>query len=145
MNDYRPTALTPVIIKCFEKLVSQHIKSTLPPIFDLHQFAYRAIRSMEDAIAVALHTTLSHLEPQGTDVRILFIDYSSAFNTIIPNILGRKLTALGLSSSICTWIKDFLINRPQTVKPLPLLHHHAQHWLSTRLCAEPTTILLLHT
>src|SRR4029434_1441481 len=79
LNDYRPIALTPVIMKCFEKLVSRHIKSTLPPTFDSHQFAYRANRSTEDAIAAALHTTLSHLE------LLEGIVYSSAFNTIIPD------------------------------------------------------------
>ena len=121
LNDYRPIALTPVIMKCFEKLVSRHIKSTLPPTFDSHQFAYRANRSTEDAIDVALHTALSHLELRGTYIRMLFIDYSSAFNTIIPDILVSKLTALGLSPSICTWIKDFLSNRPQTVKLGPHL------------------------
>lgn len=47
---------------------------------------------------------------------MLFIDYSSAFNTIIPNILIRKLLHLGLSINICTWIMDFLTNRPQSVK-----------------------------
>src|SRR4029434_6426129 len=140
--DYRPIALTPVIMKCFEKLVSRHIKSTLPPTFDSHQFAYRANRSTEDDIDVALHTTLGHLELRGTYLRMLFIDYSSAVNTIIPDILVSKLTALGLSPSICAWIKDFLTNRLQTVKLGP--HHHAQHWLSTRLCAEPTTVLLVH-
>ena len=66
LNDYRVVALTPVIMKCFEKLVSQHIKSTIPPTFDPHQFTYRANRPTEDAIAAALHTTLSHLELQGT-------------------------------------------------------------------------------
>ena len=30
-NDYRPVALTPIIMKCFERLVMAHIKSTLPP------------------------------------------------------------------------------------------------------------------
>ena len=59
---------------------------------------------------------LSHLERQGSYVRMLFIDYSSAFNTIIPDILIPKLSSLGLPPSTCTWIKDFLINRPQQVK-----------------------------
>ncbi|KAK3529788.1 hypothetical protein QTP86_003198 [Hemibagrus guttatus] len=31
-NDYRPIALTPIIMKCFDRLVMQHIKSILPPI-----------------------------------------------------------------------------------------------------------------
>lgn len=38
LNDYSPVALTPVIMKCFERLVQQHIKATLPPTLDPHQF-----------------------------------------------------------------------------------------------------------
>jgi hypothetical protein len=33
----------------------------------------------------ALHTALSHLDKRNTDFRMLFIDYSSAFNTIVPS------------------------------------------------------------
>lgn len=83
LNDFRPVALTPVITKCFEKLVLRHIKACLPPTLDPHQFAYRPNRSTEDAITTALHAALSHLEKKGSYVRMLFIDYSSAFNTII--------------------------------------------------------------
>jgi hypothetical protein len=35
---------------------------------------------------------------------MLFIDYSSAFNTIVPS----KLKTLGLNTSLCNWILDFL-------------------------------------
>lgn len=42
-NEYSPVALTP-IIKCFARLVVQHIKSVLPPSLDLYQFAYWANR-----------------------------------------------------------------------------------------------------
>ncbi len=31
-NDYRPVALTPILMKCFERLVMQHINSVLPPL-----------------------------------------------------------------------------------------------------------------
>jgi hypothetical protein len=34
--------------------------------------------------AIALHTALSHLDKINTYMRMLFIDYSSAFNTIVP-------------------------------------------------------------
>ena len=109
LNDYRPVALTPVIMKCFEKLVRTHIVSNLPPRLDPHQFAYRANRSTEDAIAAALHFALSHLEQRGSYVRgLLFVDFSSAFNTILTNRLVTKLSDLGISHSICLWIKDFL-------------------------------------
>uniref|UniRef100_A0A669EXY2 Reverse transcriptase domain-containing protein n=1 Tax=Oreochromis niloticus TaxID=8128 RepID=A0A669EXY2_ORENI len=129
LNDYRPVALTPVIMKCFERLVLQHIKDYLPPEFDPHQFAYRANRSTEDAIATALHAVLSHLEQRQSYVRMLFVDYSSAFNTIIPDILITKLVTLGLPPLTCAWIKDFLTNRPQTVRLGP--HLSSTRTLST--------------
>ncbi len=31
-NDYRPIALTPILMKCFERLVMHHIKSVPPPL-----------------------------------------------------------------------------------------------------------------
>lgn len=38
-NDYRPVALTPILMKCFERLVMHHIKSALPLGLDPYQFA----------------------------------------------------------------------------------------------------------
>ncbi|KAJ8362640.1 hypothetical protein SKAU_G00114710 [Synaphobranchus kaupii] len=52
---------------------------------------------------------------------MLFIEYSSAFNPIIPDILVSKLLHLQLLPPICAWIKDFLTNRPQTVELGPHL------------------------
>ena len=49
LNDYRPVALTPIIMECFETLVQGHIISSLPPALDSHQFAYRANRSTENS------------------------------------------------------------------------------------------------
>ena len=116
LNDYRPVALTSVAMKCFEKLVRSHITSVLPPDLDPYQFAYRANRSTEDAIATTLHSTLNHLEQKGSYARLLFVDYSSAFNTIMPDRLVSKMAELGVSSSICQWTKNFLTDRPQRVK-----------------------------
>lgn len=36
-NDYRLVKLTPVITKCFERLVLQYIKASRPPTFDPYQ------------------------------------------------------------------------------------------------------------
>ncbi|KAK3525906.1 hypothetical protein QTP70_010960 [Hemibagrus guttatus] len=93
-----------------------HITSLLPPSFDSHQFAYRGNRSTEDAVATALHAALSHLEKQGSYVRMLFVDYSSVFNTILPHILVDKLGYLGLPHSTCMWINSFLSNHSQRVR-----------------------------
>ncbi|KAL0199254.1 hypothetical protein M9458_007794, partial [Cirrhinus mrigala] len=116
LNDYRPVALTPVVMKCFEKLVRRHITAALPRSLDSHQFAYRENRSTEDAVATALHAALSHLEQQRCYVRMLFVDYSSAFNTIIPHKLVVKLEDLGLPQTVCMWISSFLAERRQRVR-----------------------------
>ena len=47
---------------------------------------------------------------------MLFIDYSSVFNTVLPTRLAEKLLILGLTPSLCSWVLDFLIDRPQTVR-----------------------------
>uniref|UniRef100_A0A669ERB8 Reverse transcriptase domain-containing protein n=1 Tax=Oreochromis niloticus TaxID=8128 RepID=A0A669ERB8_ORENI len=60
-----------------------------------------------------MHTTLTHLENGNTYARMLFIDYSSAFNTIISSKLATKLVDLGLGTPICRWILNFLASRPQ--------------------------------
>lgn len=88
-------------MKCFERLVRKYIISNLPPRLDQYQFAHKVNRSTEDAIATALHAALSHLEQQGSYARLLFLDFSSAFNTILPSRLVAKLSELGLSASIC--------------------------------------------
>lgn len=73
LNGYWPVTLTPVVIKCFENLVRDHITSLLPKkSLDPHQFAYRA-------------NALSLVEQQGNYVQMLFVDYSSAFNSIVPH------------------------------------------------------------
>ncbi|KAI4899182.1 hypothetical protein NFI96_003321 [Prochilodus magdalenae] len=116
LNDFRPVELTPIISKCFERLVLSHLKSSLPATLDSHQFAYRSNRSTEDAISTALHTALTHLDCQNSYVRKLFIDFSAAFNTVIPSKLISKLSHLGISITLCNWILDFLTDRPQSVK-----------------------------
>ncbi len=116
LNDWRTIALTPIFSKCFEKLVRDYICSVLPASLDPLQFAYRSNRSTDDAIAFTLHTALSHLENKNTYVRMLFVDYSSAFNNIVPATLVAKLQMLGLNRSLCSWILDFLTGRSQVVR-----------------------------
>ena len=59
-----------------------HINTIIPETLDPLQFAYR---STDDAISIALHTALFHLDKRNTYLKMLFIDYSSAFNTLVPS------------------------------------------------------------
>lgn len=91
LNDYRPVALTPIVMKCFERLVLAQLKMCLPPTLDPHQFANRSNRSTEDAVFTALHCVLSQQDNKNTYARMLFVDFSSAFNSVIPSTFITNL------------------------------------------------------
>ncbi|KAI3373990.1 hypothetical protein L3Q82_022555 [Scortum barcoo] len=73
-------------------------------------------RELEDAIIFLLHRSLSHLDRGSGAVRITFLDFSSAFNTIQPLLLRDKLTEMGVGSHLVAWIRDYLTGRPQYVR-----------------------------
>ncbi len=73
INDYRPIALTPIMMKCFERLVMHKIKTSLPNTLDPLQFAYSPNRSTDDAISSTLHLALTHQENKDSYVRINLI------------------------------------------------------------------------
>ncbi|KAI4873045.1 hypothetical protein NFI96_032657, partial [Prochilodus magdalenae] len=114
-TDLTSSDYTVVHLKCFERLVMRHIKTLLPPSLDPLQFAYHPNHSMDDAISTTLHLALTRLDNRDTYVRMLFIGFSSAFNTIIPQHLIGKLNLLGLNTSLSNWILDVLTGRPHTI------------------------------
>lgn len=58
---------------------------------------------------------LSKLIGKNSYVHMLFIDFSSAFNTILL-MKPVTLNSLGLSPTLCNWILDFLANRQQRIR-----------------------------
>jgi hypothetical protein len=56
------------------------------------------------------------MDKRNTYVRMLFINYSSAFNTIVPTKLITKLKTLELNTFLCNWILDILTGHPQVVR-----------------------------
>lgn len=59
---------------------------------------------MDDVIPTTLHLALTHLDNKYSYGRKLFIDFRSAFNSVIPQHLKRKLNLLGLNTFLCNWI-----------------------------------------
>ena len=112
LSQYCPIALTRIVAKCFERLVMVSIKKPLNITINSHQYAYRPKRSAADAIAAVIHSSNTHLEKKNSYERLLFLDFTSAFNTIKPKTLVNKLSTLRLSPSLCNWVLDFLTNRP---------------------------------
>ena len=49
---------------------------------DPHQYTFRTNRSTEDAVPTALHSLITHPEIKNSYIRMLFVDFSSAFNAV---------------------------------------------------------------
>ncbi len=140
LNDNRPVALTSVVMKSFERLVLAYLKDITGPLLDPLQFAYRANRSVDNIVKMGLHYILQHLDKLGKYTRILFVDSSSPFNTVMPDLLSDKLTELSVPTSIFQWITSFLTDRQQlvrlgklTFRTLTISTGAPQHWSSSVL------------
>ena len=91
---------------------SDSVKDFIDPC----QFAYRRNRSVDDAVLYVLNKIYAHLDKPGTYIRLMFFDFSSAFNTIQPHLMADKLFKMNVSASTILWVMDYLTNRPQFVK-----------------------------
>ena len=115
-NDFRPVALTSVVMKTLEKIVKSLVLAATEKSLDPLQFAYRAGRGVDDAKLFILNTLYKHLEKPKAHARILFADFSSAFNTVQPHILVQRLLSdFNVAHQLVQWILDFLTNRQQRV------------------------------
>jgi hypothetical protein len=116
LNDYRPVALTPTIMKCMERLVLRHLLHHCEDQLDEHQFAYKSRRSVDDATTLLVHKISQHVDTPGHYARVLFADFSSAFNTMRPSILLDKLQSIGVDDHLRLWILNYLRHRSQCVR-----------------------------
>ncbi|KAF7645229.1 hypothetical protein LDENG_00208060, partial [Lucifuga dentata] len=83
---------------------------------DALQFAYRSGRGVDDAKLFLTDCVHKHLEQAGSYVRLLFVDFSSAFNTMQPHILVERLiSSFQFDHHLIRWIISFFTNRTQTV------------------------------
>ena len=147
LNDFRPIALTSIVMKTFEKLVKTVVMLRTQPDMDALQFAYRPQRGVEDATATLLNMIFKHLEGKDTHARLLFIDCTSAFNSIQPHVLMARLEEeFNLSKNLLGWILD-LFNK-QNTESKDQWHSFRPdlqfHWIATRMCSVPPTVHFIY-
>lgn len=132
LNDYCWFALTPVIDTCFESLNLAYNPSHCNNNIKLWYATSVCIlsrRSGEDDIRPAWHTTLENLEKLNRHTRMLFLGFSTDFNTVVP---GKVVSAPhNLSQPNC-----LLTNQGLSLKASPecqvgqtcILYPHSGHW-----------------
>lgn len=84
MNDLWPVALTSPMMKMLERLFLSLLKPQVQPAQDRLQFAYRVGVGVEDAILKLLHQAHLDLNKGSGTVKILFLEFYSAFKIMHP-------------------------------------------------------------
>lgn len=83
-------ATNTVLMKCFERLLMSHIKQSIVITLDTQQDNYRWNISIADGITAVIYQAFTYLENKDSYVRMLFLDFNSTLNTIIPQTLMDK-------------------------------------------------------
>ena len=94
-------------MKYLENIVGNIISEKMYHLRDQMQFAYCRNRCVQDASITFINDISKHLDKRNTSARILFIDFSSVFNTIQPHILLNKMLEMGYYGNILKWIFSF--------------------------------------
>ena len=116
-ENYRPISVLPHINKIFEKLIhvrmSDHIEKQ--KILSNSQFGFRKGHSTSHGISNLQNKIIEHLEKKNI-CAVLFIDLKSAFDTIDPDILIKKLQHYGFRGKISNLLKSYLTGRKQFIQ-----------------------------
>ena len=115
-KNYRPVALTSLLIKVFEKVVRKRIVEFMDKhiLFNHSQHGFRGGRSCLSQLLSHFDRITSELE-KGHGVDIIYLDFAKAFDKLDHGITLHKLKSLGIHGHLGRWIYTFLTNRTQAV------------------------------
>ena len=114
-NDIRPISLTPIIAKVFESLVLKWVDVYVKPQIDDKQYGGMAGTCTTDALVEMLHKWYESTNVTGHFVRVLFLDYSKAFDLINHDILLNKMVGMEVPAHHVRRMVAVLLDRDQRV------------------------------
>jgi len=114
-NDIRPIAITNSIAKIAEKLLGQFFNEHFAPLLDPNQFGCTVRRSTTHALIKLTDEWFKNSEKSNNFIRILFLDFSKAFDFINHNVLLQKFLDNNFPPHVSVWSLAFLQDRKQFV------------------------------
>ena len=111
-TSYRPISLISSIMKIFERVIEQRLRSHLEHIgfINKHQSGFRRAKSTDDHL-FRLSQSIMESFNKGEHVVAAFLDVEKAFDNVWHNGLRYKIFQLDLPTKMTRWISDFLVGR----------------------------------
>ena len=115
-QNYRPISLTSHIIKIFERILRKYLTFyfEVNHFFNNNQHGFRSERSCSTQLLAHITHILTN-SSNGHDTDCIYVDYAKAFDKIDHGLLLKKLHSYSIPKSYINWIKNFLMERTQTV------------------------------
>ena len=115
-SNYRPLSILPLFSKILDNLMYTRLPSFIKKYRLLYsnQFGFRRGHSPDLAL-ICLVDTISNALENGEYVLGIFLDFSTAFDTVNHDILFTKLEYLGIRDISLQWFKSYLSDREQYV------------------------------
>ena len=115
-NDFRPISISCPIAGVAERIISRHFDDHFTFHQDPNQFGVTKDRSTVLALVKLCHILFTASDDCCNYIRILFIDFTKAFDLIDHNVLLSKFVDYEFPLWLKTWSLSFLHERSQFVK-----------------------------
>jgi Reverse transcriptase (RNA-dependent DNA polymerase) len=118
IDNYRPVALTSIVCKLLEKLISQPILNHLQNhnVINRHQHGFLPKRSCTTMLSKLIEDWQHCLDTKSVkQVDVVSLDFSKAFDMVPHGRLLGKLSDYGIKGNLLHWCESFLTMRTQCV------------------------------
>ena len=111
-TSYRPISPISSIMKLFERVIKQRLRSHLEHIgfINKHQSGFRTAKSTDDHL-FRLSQSIMESFNRGEHVVAAFLDVKQAFDNVWHYGLRYKIFQLDLPTKMTRWLSDFLVGR----------------------------------
>lgn len=116
VKNYRPISLQPIISKILERIIHKNILNFLQEnnLLTDRQFGFLPNSSTTDALLTAISDWHTAIEARD-DVVVALFDLAKAFDKVPHKLLLQKLSNLGITGQLLSWLCSYLTNRSQCV------------------------------
>ena len=117
VENYRPISLLVTISKLLEKIIYSRIYNFLDQTNQLFQsqYGFRTNHGCDHAVSELLSEIVKNLECN-RPTTCIYLDLSKAFDTLLHEVILKKMERYGIRGTCLAWLQSYLSNRKMLVK-----------------------------